>query len=80
MKTTLITLLIAALLGLASYASGRSLDAGELISMCFVTGLVAWTATMYRRKPDPLVVSQPIRLPLRSEIHAFTEKPQRLAA
>jgi len=82
MKMALISLVTAALLGLASYASNHSFDAGEVISVLFVTGLVAWTVAMYSRKPHPLRVAKPIRLPLKEEIHSFPRKttPHQLAA
>ena len=80
MKTALISFVTAALLGLASYAYNHSFDAGEVVSVLFVTGLVAWTVTMYGRKLHPLTVAQPIRLPLKAEVHAFPVKTHRLAA
>lgn len=80
MKTALISLFTAALLGMASYASNHSFGADELISMLFVTGLVTWTVTMYSRKPHLLAVSRPIHLPLKAEIHSFPAKTHRLAA
>jgi hypothetical protein len=80
MKTTVISLFTAALLGLASFASNHSFSAEELISLLFVTGLVGWTVTMYSRKPKPLTVARPIHLPLKAEIHSFPGKSQRLAA
>lgn len=80
MKTTLISLFTAALLGLASFVSDRSFNSEELISIIFVAGLVGWTATMYSRKSSSLTINRPIRLPLKAEIHSFPGKTQRLAA
>lgn len=80
MKTALISLFTAALLGVASFASSHSIGAEELVSMLFVTGLVAWTVTMYSRKPHPLMLARPIHPPLKAEIHSFPVKSQRLAA
>jgi len=80
MKTTLISLFTAALLGLASFASNHSFNSEELLSILFVAGLVGWTVTMYSRKSRPLTINRPIHLPLKAEIHSFPGKTQRLAA
>ncbi len=65
MKTTLISLLAAALLGFASFASGRSFDAAGLTAILFAAGLAAWTIAQYRRQPRCLTLDRPIRLPLK---------------
>lgn len=81
MKTTFISLFTAALLGMAFFAGNHSFSADELISGLFVTGLVAWTVTMYSRKVHPLMLARPIHhLPLKAEIHSFPVNPERLAA
>ena len=54
MKTTIISLFTAALLGCASYISGRSFDAADFIAVAFVTCLVAWTVNQYNREGPAL--------------------------
>lgn len=65
MKTTLISLLSAALLGFASYASNHSFDAAGLTAVLFATGLATWTILQYSRQPRRLTLDRPIRLPLK---------------
>lgn len=67
MKTSLISLLTATLLGFASLASGRPFDAADFTAILFATGLVAWTIEQYSRVPRSLTLNRPIRLtaPLR---------------
>lgn len=62
MKTALISLLTASLLGLASLASGRHFDAADFTAILFATGLVAWTIDQYSREPREL--NRPIRFPV----------------
>ncbi|HET7535189.1 MAG TPA: hypothetical protein VFJ90_01950 [Candidatus Didemnitutus sp.] len=64
MKTTLLSLLTATLLGFAAIASGRSFDAADFFAIAFATGLVAWTIAQYSREPRSLSYAQPIRLPV----------------
>ena len=64
MKTTLISLFTATLLGLASLASGRHFDAADFTAIMFTTGLVAWTIDQYSREPRVLSLVRPIRLPI----------------
>jgi len=67
MKTILISLLTAVLLGLAAFASGRLFDAADFIAIVFAAGLVAWTFSQYRstppRHPDKIL---PIHLPIKT--------------
>ncbi len=78
MKTALITLLTATLLGFASYASGRAFDAADYIAILFATGLAAWTIDQYGREFRPLTLARPIRLPLGRTVPAVAAK--RIAA
>jgi hypothetical protein len=64
MKTALISVLTATLLGFASLASGRPFDAADFIAIAFTTGLVAWTLNQYSRVPRMLTMVRPLRLPL----------------
>ena len=64
MKTALISVLTATLLGFASLASGRPFDAADFTAIVFTTGLVAWTVAQYSREPRPLTRVRPIRLPV----------------
>lgn len=64
MKTALISVLTATLLGFASLASGRPFDAAEFIALVFSTGLVAWTVSQYSHSLKPLTRARPIQLPL----------------
>ncbi len=78
MKTALISLLTATLLGFASYASGRSFDAADFTAIVFATGLAAWTVNQYGREFRPLTLAKPIRLPVTRNTPAA--RPSRLAA
>jgi hypothetical protein len=80
MKTTLISLLTATLLGLASRASGRHFDAADFTAIVFATGLVAWTIEQYSREPRVLNVIRPIRLPINLGSRPARIMPDRLAA
>jgi hypothetical protein len=62
MKTVLISVLTATLLGFASLASGRPFDAAVLIPVLFCSGLVALTVMEYSRDLRPLARVRPIRL------------------
>ena len=64
MKTTLLSVLTAILLGFAAQAGGRSFDAASLVSIVFTTGLVAWTIAQYSRQPRVLIANRPIRFPV----------------
>lgn len=66
MKTALISVLTASLLGIASLASGRPFDAADFTAILFATGLTAWTVDQYGRSFRPLTVNRPIRLPLQT--------------
>ncbi len=63
MKTALLSVLTATLLGIASVASGRHFDAADFTAILFATGLVAWTIDQYSYAPRPLKVVRPVRLP-----------------
>lgn len=64
MKTSLISVLTATLLGIASFASGRHFDASDFTAILFTTGLVAWTVEQYSRAPRELSPNRPIRFPI----------------
>lgn len=80
MKTALISVLTATLLGLASVASGRPFDAADFTAIVFATGLVAWTVDQYSRQVRPLTVNRPIRLPAPVRNLTLTAHAERLAA
>lgn len=65
MKTTLITVLVATLLGFAFTFSNDFSGFAEIISLLFAAGLTAWTVSQYQRQPVPLMVTRPIRLPIK---------------
>ena len=65
MKTTLVSVLTAILLGFASLASGRHFDAADFTAILFTTGLVAWTIGQYSRVPRAMTMARPIQLPAR---------------
>lgn len=65
MKTALISVLTATLLGFASLASGRNFDATDFTAIVFTTGLVAWTVGQYSRPSRALTSARPIRLSIR---------------
>jgi hypothetical protein len=79
MKTALISILTATLLGFASLASGRAFDAADFAAILFATGLVAWTIAQYSRQPRLLKLPRPIRLPLVA-LHREPAQVVRLAA
>lgn len=72
MKTALISVLTATLLGLASLASGRPFDAAGFLSILFCTGLLALTVAEYSRVPRPLTLERPLRLPVALRARAAT--------
>ena len=80
MKTALISVLTATLLGFASLASGRPFDAADFTAILFSTGLVAWTVTQYSRALRPLHVARPIRLPLPMRKSVTASRASQLAA
>ena len=80
MKTVLISLSTAALLGIAAYVTGPSFGADELISILFVAGLVAWTFSLYGPKPRLQALAKPIHLPLRFSAHNSPGHVHQLAA
>ena len=80
MKTALISVLTATLLGFASLASGRPFDAADFTAILFSTGLVAWTLNQYSRGVRPLTLARPIRLPVPMAKKLAPSRVQRLAA
>jgi hypothetical protein len=81
MKTALISLAIATLLGLVSQITGRSFGAAELTSVLFVTGLLVWTFKQYSRQEIDLVKSCPIHLSAKFAVQRLQNRTtNRLAA
>lgn len=80
MKTTLISVLTATLLGIASLASGRHFDAADFTAILFTTGLVAWTVEQYSRESRILNVVRPIRFPINLDSRTAKVTTSRLAA
>jgi hypothetical protein len=80
MKTALLSLLAATLLGFASFASGRAFDAADFVAIAFATGLVVWTVDQYSREPRPLNLARPIRLPAIPVVRHSGKQAGRLAA
>ncbi|WP_157772190.1 hypothetical protein [Lacunisphaera limnophila] len=80
MKTALISVLTATLLGIASLASGRPFDAADFTAILFSTGLVAWTVEQYSRVPRSLMSRRPIRLPVALRAASVATPAQRMAA
>ncbi len=80
MKTSLISVLAATLLGFASLVSGRPFDAADFMAILFTVGLVAWTVSQYTREPRPLLVARPIRLPAPIQSRVTVSTVSRLAA
>jgi hypothetical protein len=80
MKTALISVLTATLLGIVSFASGRHFDAADFTAIVFTTGLVAWTAGQYSRPSRSLTRARTFRLPAALPVHAEKESDIRLAA
>jgi hypothetical protein len=80
MKTALISVLTATLLGFASLASGRPFDAADFIAIVFTAGLVAWTIDQYSRTPRLLTTARPLRLPILVSGHSVKARAMRQAA
>jgi uncharacterized membrane protein YoaK (UPF0700 family) len=80
MKTTLISLFAATLIGFASIATGRSFDAADFIAISFAVGLAAWTIEQYSRQPRPLTYARPIRLPISPAVQSARAQAQKMAA
>jgi len=80
MKTSLISVLTATLLGLASFASGRPFDVADFTAIVFTLGLVAWTVNQYSREPRPLLVARPIRVSAPIPSRVSMAPARRLAA
>jgi hypothetical protein len=80
MKTALLSLLTATLLGFAAIASGRQFDAADFFSIAFTAGLVAWTVNQYSRELRPLTTARPIRLPISPAAARLVKPAARLAA
>jgi len=79
-KTSLISLLAATLLGLASVAIARPFDVADFTAILFTLGLVAWTVSQYSRESRPLLVARPIRLPAPILARPTSVPTRRLAA
>lgn len=80
MKTALISVLTATLLGFASLASGRPFDAADFTAILFTTGLVAWTIAQYSREPRTLLQNRPIHLSAPMPLRSAAVTAHRLAA
>jgi hypothetical protein len=80
MKTALISLFIATLLGFASRVSDRPFDAAEFISILFATGLAAWTIKQYSHQPLALPTARPIHPPVQLNVQRLPNRARRLAA
>ena len=80
MKTALLSLLTATLLGVASFASGRAFGATDITTILFTTGLVAWTIDQYSREPRSLSLRRPIQFPINLRTPAIAARTHRLAA
>jgi hypothetical protein len=81
MKTTLLSVLTATLLGFASQASGFSFNAADFVAIMFATGLVAWTIKQYSRSLLSLTPAEPpLRLPVNLGQHRPQSSVRRMAA
>ena len=80
MKTALISVLTATLLGFASLVSGRHFDAADFTAIMFTTGLVAWTIEQYSRAPRALTVTRTFHFPARVNVSPAKAPALRLAA
>ena len=80
MKTALLSVLTATLLGFASRAGGRHFDAADFTAIVFTTGLVAWTIEQYSRAPRALPVARTFRFPARVNVSPAKAADIRLAA
>lgn len=66
MKTIVISLFAATLLGFATLMSNESVDAGVILAIAFATGLVAWTVSEYdnaERLPERRAKTIPFVIP-----------------
>lgn len=80
MKATLVSLLTAALLGTAYFATNQNFDAGTLTAALFTVGLVGWTMAQYGRVSRPINLERPIRFPTPVRVTPRTPRTARLAA
>ena len=82
MKTIVISLFTATLLGLASQFSSHSVNAAEFTSILFASGLLAWTVNQYSNRPTVLTANsaQIIHLPIRSKVERLATHGTRMAA
>ncbi|HEY4300274.1 MAG TPA: hypothetical protein VGM73_05340 [Candidatus Didemnitutus sp.] len=80
MKTALISIFTATLLGVLAFASGRSFSAADFLTILFSVGLVAWTVDQYSREPRILNLERPIRLPVSPRTVRVEAEVERLAA
>lgn len=62
MKTVLISLLSATLVGFAFMTSVQPVDAADFISLFFVTGLVLWTLAQYGQQPRAISLNRVSRV------------------
>lgn len=62
---TLLSILTATLLGIASIASDRHFDIADFTAILFTTGLVAWTIDQYGSEPRVRSANRPIRFPIK---------------
>ena len=80
MKTTILSLVTAALLSLAAIANGRHLDAADFLAIAFTTALFAWTIAQYGSAPRTLTPAKRIYLPIAvSRPHAAHTAVQQVA-
>jgi len=66
MKTTIISIFAATLLGFAFLISNKSVDAAGILGIAFAAGLVAWTVSEYgsaARKPERRAETLPFEIP-----------------
>ena len=80
MKTTIVSLFAATLLGFAFFASGRLFDAADFVAITFAVGLVAWTVGQYSREPRVLTGDRPIHLPVNPRAGKSAKAECRMAA
>lgn len=80
MKTALLSVLTATLLGFALFAGGRHFDAANFTAILFTTGLVAWTIDQYSRAPRQRSADRPLRFPARAHVRSAKAPAIRLAA
>ncbi len=80
MKTALISVLTATLLGMAYFTSGRQFDAADFTACFFTIGLVAWTMAQYGRVSRPINLDRPVRFPASARLARLNVPAARLAA